>query len=72
MNISKLLVLIVSLAMVGYSTGVLEPCINGFECDKDWMKCTNLEYVGTPEQFDYNLPALMGFVCLPHYEVDSI
>ena len=66
----QLLSFVSCIMMFEFSGAILERCINGFECSKTWMKCTNLEYVGSPKQYDYSLPALMGFACLPHYEED--
>lgn len=61
----QLIILFVVLALFSLSSAILEPCIGDFECEKDNLKCTNLEYVGQPEQYDYSLPSAFGFVCLP-------
>lgn len=60
-----IIAIVVVMAVLSLTQAVLEPCIGKFECAKSWMRCTNLEYVGTPKQYDYTADATMGFVCLP-------
>ena len=62
----QIFVLSIVMVLISLSAAILEPCINGFECEKEYLKCTNLDYIGQPEQYDYSLPSNLGFVCLPY------
>ena len=65
---SGLKIIIAALLVLYLATvtiAILEPCINGYDCEKSWMKCSNLEHVGSKDQYNYDIAAPMGFVCLP-------